>query len=143
VHQIFSLSLSPRHWSNNQDILFSTAQPLSDTTANLSSLHKDLGRKKAQTQASDLAKLVMSSNLPPTSSNASSTASSPKISADGENASYSIKHADGLLPPPALGNGSLATALNSLGEIIKRDRIAFDSPFALSNASTAPGSPRM
>jgi hypothetical protein len=116
-----------------------------DATANHSSPQEDLGRKSGQAQASDLAKLVMSNHLAASSAN-TSTASSPSILPNADKSNIAVRHPEGMLPPPAVApNGVISHALKSLHEFdaIKRDRAAYDSPYALSNASTAPGSPRM
>lgn len=117
----------------------------SNITANHSSPQEDLGRKKRQTQASDLAKLVMSNHLVSSSATTSST-SSPNILPNADRSGPAVKLPDGPLPLPALlPDGNISHALKALRDFdaIKRDRVAYDSPYALSTASTAPGSPRM
>jgi hypothetical protein len=129
---------------NHTSILYAHCAA-TNITANHSSSQEDLSRKTGQTQASDLAKLVMSHHLAPSSANTSTT-SSPSIFPNADKSSPAVKHPDGSLPPPAFApDGNISHALKSLRDFdaIKRDRVAYDSPYAMSNASTAPGSPRM
>ena len=98
-----------------------------------------------QDYVSSLAKLVMSSHLA-----GSPTSTSPEIPSNDKLVPPLVRR-DGQgvsMPPPAAP--ALAHALRSLGSfdhtVAFRDRLpgpVYDSPYARSTASTAPGSPRM
>ncbi|KAB5585808.1 6-phosphofructo-2-kinase-domain-containing protein [Coniochaeta sp. 2T2.1] len=88
----------------------------------------------------------MSQHLAAVSPASTSTTSSPSIIPNAVTSNPAVKPHDGSFPsssfPP---DGHISYALKSLRDFdaIKRDRVPYDSPYALSNASTAPGSPRI
>ncbi|TPX11009.1 uncharacterized protein E0L32_008046 [Thyridium curvatum] len=113
------------------------------TLANTLVTPEDLGR--IQAQQSSLAKRVMSSKLP----GSSSPPLSSQVHGDKPLPPLHNGH-DALLPPPAVP-AALAHAVRSLDTFdqhraLLSDKVpppVYDSPYARSNTSTAPGSPRI
>ena len=151
THLLFAISSLVIFIHNNQESLNTTAFTnlcrIQDTGRRLS--HSN-SQSQAQSQQSSLAKLVMSTQVAASSpSSSSSPKSNPQNGEPASSLNPVIHGPDGLLPPPS-APPVLAHAFKSLSEFDgvaslreRHPQPAYDSPYARSISSTAPGSPRM